>query len=54
MRMVVFGNSEFIQDEYLARDRMAVNLMLNCVNWLSEQEDLVAVPPRQQRHADCD
>lgn len=47
MRMVVFGTSELIQDQVLAVNRTAVELMLNTVNWLGEQEDMIAVPPRQ-------
>lgn len=47
MRLVVYGNSELIQDSYLASNRLAVELMLNTVNWLSEQDDLIAVPPKQ-------
>jgi ABC-type uncharacterized transport system involved in gliding motility auxiliary subunit len=47
MRLVVFGNSELIQDSFLMSNNTAVELMLNTINWLSEQEDMIAVPPRQ-------
>lgn len=47
MRMVVFGNSDLIQDQFLLRNQFVVRLMMNSINWLTQQEDLIAVPPRQ-------
>lgn len=47
MRLVAFGSSELIQDAFLSNNQMAVELMLNTINWLTQQEDMIAVPPRQ-------
>jgi len=46
-RLVVYGTSDFIQDRFLRTNALGVELMLNTVNWLAEQEDMIAVPPRQ-------
>ncbi|OPZ07693.1 MAG: ABC-type uncharacterized transport system [candidate division BRC1 bacterium ADurb.BinA292] len=46
-RLVVFGTSEFVQNSTLTQSNVAVNLMLNTINWLAEQEDVIAIPPRQ-------
>lgn len=46
-RLVVYGNNDLINDSFLARNQMAAELMLNTVNWLTEQEEQIAVPPRQ-------
>ena len=46
-KLVVFGTSSFIQDELLASQQPAVHVMLNAVNWLTEQSDKIDVAPRQ-------
>lgn len=46
MRLVVWGTSELVKNSYITRRNLAAELMLNTVGWLTEQEDLVAVPPR--------
>ena len=46
-RIVVFGTSELIQDSFLTVQQAGVELMLNTINWLNEQEDQIAAPPRQ-------
>lgn len=46
-RLIVYGTSRFIQNRFIATRQPAVALMLNSVNWLTEREDLVAVPPRE-------
>ncbi len=46
MRFAVFGSSELVKDQYITTQNTAAVLMLNTVNWLTEQEDLVSVPPR--------
>jgi ABC-type uncharacterized transport system involved in gliding motility auxiliary subunit len=46
-RLAVFGSSELMQDHFMAASQTAVELMLNTVNWLTEREDMIAVPPRE-------
>src|SRR6185295_11696291 len=46
-RLVVFGNDSLIQDSTLVRSQPAVQLMLNSVNWLVQQEDMIAVARRE-------
>jgi ABC-type uncharacterized transport system involved in gliding motility auxiliary subunit len=46
-RLVVFGTSALIQDELLSNQQPAVHVMLNTVNWLTEQADKIDVAPRQ-------
>jgi ABC-type uncharacterized transport system involved in gliding motility auxiliary subunit len=46
-RIVVFGNSDFIQDSFLAVRQTALELMLNSINWLTEREDMIHIPPKQ-------
>lgn len=47
MRMVVFGTSDMIGDQAQSANQTAVALMKSSINWLTQQEDLIAVPPRQ-------
>ena len=40
MRVVVFGDSDFIQnDRYLSSS----DLLINAVNWLVQQEDMISI-----------
>ncbi len=47
MRLVVYGSPDLIEDNYLITNNTAVQLVLNTVNWLVEQEDMIAIAPRQ-------
>lgn len=43
-QMVVFGDSDFARNSYA--DPRNTALFMNTVNWLAEEEDLVAIPPK--------
>lgn len=45
-RLVVFGDSEFANNNFFASPGNG-NLFLNTVSWLAEEEDLIAIRPRQ-------
>ncbi len=45
-KLVVYGTSILIQDELLQSQPIAAHLMLNTVNWLTEQTDKIDVAPR--------
>ena len=45
-RLVVFGDSEFANNNFFASPGNS-NLFLNTVSWLAEEEDLIAIRPRQ-------
>ena len=42
--LVVFGDSDFSTNRF--RDYPMASLFLNILNWLAEEEDLVAIPPK--------
>lgn len=44
---MVYGSDDLIEDRFLSSSNSAVELMLNTVNWLAQQEDMIAVQPRQ-------
>ena len=44
-RLVVFGDSDFISNGYLNLSGNK-DLILNTINWLAEEEDLIAIRPR--------
>jgi ABC-type uncharacterized transport system involved in gliding motility auxiliary subunit len=46
-RVVVFGDSDFPANGYLAIVRGNKNLFLNTVNWLAQQENLISIRPKQ-------
>jgi len=49
-RMVLVGDSDFVSNEYLVQGNAGV--FLNSVNWLAEEEDLIAIgpePPEQRQ-----
>lgn len=45
-RIVAYGSSDLVRDGYINVQNTAAYLMLNTVNWLTEQEDRVQVPRR--------
>lgn len=45
-RIVAFGDSDFVANNYLGVEGNG-DLFLNAVNWLAQQENLIAVRPRQ-------
>lgn len=45
-RLVVFGDSDFISNTYLGLSGNK-DLFLNAINWLTEEKDLVAIPPKE-------
>lgn len=45
-RVVVFGDSDFVANNYLGVEGNG-DLFLNAVSWLAQQENLIAVRPRQ-------
>ena len=44
-RIAVFGDSDFASNQMLGAGRNA-DLFLNAVNWLAQQEDMIAIRPR--------
>jgi len=46
IRLVVLGDSDFVAN-YTGNIRGNVDLFLNAVNWLAQQENLIAIRPRQ-------
>ena len=46
-RLVVFGDSDFAANGYYDLEGNG-NLFLNCVNWLTEESDLISIQPRTQ------
>ncbi len=42
-RVIVFGDSDFINNQNI---RSSMDIFLNCVNWLSKQEDLISIRPK--------
>ena len=46
-RVVVFGDSDFAANGYYDLEGNG-NLFLNCVNWLTEESDLISIQPRTQ------
>lgn len=45
-RMVVFGTSNLVNNRVVEKNETAIELMLNSANWLTEQEDLIAIPKK--------
>ena len=45
-RLVVFGDSDFISNTYLGLSGNK-DLFLNTINWLTEEKDLIAIPPKE-------
>ena len=46
-RMVVLGNADFIRDESLTRSAPNTNFLLLCINWLTDRQTLLAIPPKE-------
>ena len=46
-RLVVIGNADFIRDECLNRSVPDTNFLLLCINWLSDRQTLLAIPPKE-------
>lgn len=46
-RLVVFGDSDFAANGYYDLEGNG-NLFLNCVNWLTEESDLISIQPRTE------
>ena len=46
-RMVVFGDGNFVQDQYLQGGSTNLILFLNSVDWLSQDSDLLAIRSRE-------
>jgi ABC-type uncharacterized transport system involved in gliding motility auxiliary subunit len=44
-RIAVFGDSDFASNAFLGAGRNA-DLFMNAINWLAQQEDLIAIRPR--------
>jgi ABC-2 type transport system permease protein len=47
-RMLVVGNAGFLRDEALAQANANLDFALLAVNWLSDREQFVAIPPKEQ------
>jgi ABC-type uncharacterized transport system involved in gliding motility auxiliary subunit len=45
-RLVVFGDSDFVSNNYLGIEGNG-DLFMNTVNWLAQQESLIAIRPRE-------
>jgi hypothetical protein len=46
-RLVVIGNADFIRDECLNRSIPDINFLLLSINWLSDRQTLLAIPPKE-------
>ena len=46
-RMVVVGDSDFASDIYVSQAPGNMDFFLNIVSWLAEEEDLIAVRPKE-------
>ncbi len=46
-RMVVVGNADFLRDEALLQSAPALDFALLSVNWLTDREQLLAIPVRE-------
>ena len=46
-RMVVVGDSDFASDVYVSQAPGNMDFFLNIVSWLAEEEDLIAVRPKE-------
>ena len=46
-RMVVLGNADFIRDESLTRSAPDTNFLLLGMNWLTDRQTLLAIPPKE-------
>lgn len=46
-RLVVIGNADFIRDECLNRSVPDTNFLLLSINWLSDRQTLLAIPPKE-------
>ncbi len=46
-RFVVVGDSDFITNELVSAPVLNADLFLNMVNWVAEDEDLIAIRPRE-------
>ena len=51
-RLVVVGDSDFIGNNLALAPLGNADLFLNMVNWLTEDEDLIAIRPRPPRTAE--
>ena len=49
MRMVIFGDSTFAQNDF-ARIPGNNRIFQNSVAWLTEQENLIQLPPRNEKN----
>jgi len=47
MRLVVFGDSDFATNQGIGQERGNGDLIINTLNWLSEDEDLISIRPRE-------
>ncbi|MBC7544945.1 MAG: GldG family protein [Candidatus Sericytochromatia bacterium] len=45
-RLVVFGNSVFIANTVISQNAANADLALNAVNWLAQEESLIAIRPK--------
>ena len=46
-RFVVVGDSDFITNELASAPVLNADLFLNMVNWVAQDEDLIAIRPRE-------
>ncbi|MFP4498794.1 MAG: hypothetical protein ACLFQV_11335, partial [Vulcanimicrobiota bacterium] len=44
-RLVVFGNTDFISNQYFPQQGNS-NLLLNSISWLTQQESMISIRPR--------
>ena len=48
LRLVVFGSADFVSNQVLNNDVANRDLFMNAVNWLTEEEDLISIRPKEQ------
>jgi ABC-type uncharacterized transport system involved in gliding motility auxiliary subunit len=44
-RMIVFGDSDCASNQFFQTNK---DFLLNCVNWLSQEEDLISIRPKEE------
>ena len=47
-RLVVFGDADFATDRVIGQEQGNLTLITNAINWLGEEESLIAIQPREQ------
>ena len=46
-RLIVFGDADFATDQVIGQEQGNLTLVTNAINWLGEEESLIAIQPRE-------